>query len=159
MRQLASAAAILLFIIMMTAVLVQVAGRYLFNFSIAQAAEIATYAQIWLVMLGAGVALARGQHVAIDLLPAMLPRPMQRGALLAIVAVSAAFLLVLGYGSLPLLRMGAFQLSATLRIPMQYIYLCLPISAFYMLCELALSLVQRWPDPFPPITLDEEEAL
>ncbi|MEB3418250.1 TRAP transporter small permease [Salipiger marinus] len=157
LRRVVSGVVILLFSVMMTAVLVQVAGRYVFNYSIAQAAEIATFSQIWLVLLGAGVAVARGQHVAIDMLPARLPLPMARVALVAIALVTVAFLAVLAWGSQPLLRMGEFQTSPALRIPMKWIYLCLPMGAAYMALELLLSVLQRWDDPFPPPQVDDAE--
>lgn len=160
LRGVVSALVVLLFAVMLAAVLVQVAGRYFFNFSISQAAEIATFCQIWLVLLGAGVTLARGQHVAIDILPSKLPLRAARIALVLIALVSAAFLVVLAYGSLPLLKMGQFQTSPTLRVPMMYMYACLPIGALYMILELVLSVVQRWDDPFPPPRPDtEEEAI
>ncbi|MEI4487350.1 TRAP transporter small permease [Frigidibacter sp. MR17.14] len=156
-RRVVSAVVILLFAVMMAAVLVQVAGRYVFGYSIAQAAEIATYGQIWLVLLGAGVAVARGQHVAIDMVPAALPKPLARVALIAIALVVAAFLAVLGWGTLPLIKMGAFQTSPALRIPMRDIYLCLPVGAAYMVLELLLSVIRRWDDPFPPPEVEAEE--
>lgn len=157
LRHIVSAMVVVLFSIMLTAVLVQVAGRYFFGFSIAQAAEIATFSQIWLVLMGAGVALARGQHVAIDVLPARLPLASARAALVLIALISAAFLAVLAYGSLPLLKLGAFQTSPALGLPMKYMYACLPIGAGYMMLELLLSVIQRWNDPFPPPTPETEE--
>lgn len=157
LRGLVSAVVIALFSVMLVAVLVQVAGRYFFNFSIAQAAEIATFSQIWLVLLGSGVALARGQHVAIDVLPSQLPLGAARVALILIALVSGAFLAVLAYGTLPLLRLGQFQTSPALRLPMMYMYACLPVGAVYMMLELLLSVIQRWNDPFPPPQVEPEE--
>ncbi|PTV95906.1 TRAP-type C4-dicarboxylate transport system permease small subunit [Rhodobacter aestuarii] len=160
LRRVISGVVILLFAVMMTSVLVQVAGRYIFNFSIAQASEIATFSQIWLVLLGAGIAVSRSQHVAIDVVPAMLPRAQARLALLAISGISIAFLAVLAYGSLPLIKMGAFQTSPTLRIPMKYMYFCLPAGAAYMALEMVLAVIQRWHDPFPSEQVDpHEEAI
>lgn len=159
LRRVVSGVVILLFSTMMIAVLVQVGGRYVFNYSISQASEIATFCQIWLVLLGAGVAVARGQHVAIDMVPAALPLNGARAAMLAITAVILAFLAVLAHGSEPLIRMGGFQTSPALRVPMSYIYLCLPIGAAYMALELVLSVVQRWNEPFPPPKPDAEEAI
>ncbi|NVO24715.1 TRAP transporter small permease [Donghicola sp. C2-DW-16] len=161
LRAVASAAVILLFTVMMIAVLVQIGGRYVFNYSIAAASEIATFSQIWLVLLGSGVALARGQHVAIDMLPAKLPLPLARVALIMIAAVIVSFLWVLAYGTQPLIKMGAFQLSPALQLPMKYVYFCLPIGAAYMTLELLLSVIQRWDNPFPPPEADPdpEEAI
>ena len=159
LRFVVSGVVILLFSVMMISVLVQVGGRYVFNYSIAQASEIATFSQIWLVLLGSGVAVARGQHVAIDMLPAKLPLPAARVALVAIALVIATFLAVLAYGSLPLLRMGEFQSSPALRVPMKYVYICLPFGAGYMALELLLTVIQRWDNPFPPPEPDAEEAI
>lgn len=160
LRAAISAVVVALFSVMLGAVLVQVAGRYFLNFSIAQAAEIATFCQIWLVLLGAGVAVSRGQHVAIDILPSKLPLAGARVALVLIALVSGAFLAVLAYGSLPLLKMGEFQTSPSLRVPMKYMYACLPVGAVYMILELLLSVIQRWNDPFPPPQPEtEEEAI
>lgn len=160
LRRLASAAVILLFSAMMVAVLVQVAGRYVFNYSIASASEIATFCQIWLVLLGSGVAMARNQHVAIDMLPARLPLAYARVALLAIAAVTIAFLAVLAWGSLPLMKIGRIQSSPALGLPMVWIYLCLPVGAAYIALELLFSVARRWDDPFPEPTADpHEEAI
>ncbi|EAU44750.1 MULTISPECIES: TRAP transporter small permease [Salipiger] len=159
LRFVVSGVVILLFSVMMISVLVQVGGRYVFNYSIAQASEIATFSQIWLVLLGSGVAVAKGQHVAIDMLPAKLPLPAARVALVAIALVIATFLAVLAYGSLPLLRMGEFQSSPALRVPMKYVYICLPFGAGYMALELLLTVIQRWDNPFPPPEPDAEEAI
>jgi len=159
LRFVVSGVVILLFSVMMISVLVQVVGRYVFNYSIAQASEIATFSQIWLVLLGSGVAVAKGQHVAIDMLPAKLPLPAARVALVAIALVIATFLAVLAYGSLPLLRMGEFQSSPALRVPMKYVYICLPFGAGYMALELLLTVIQRWDNPFPPPEPDAEEAI
>lgn len=153
-----SAVVIVLFCVMMAAVLAQVGGRYIFNYSIAGATELATFSQIWLVLLGAGVAMARNQHVAIDVLPARLPLPLARAASIAIAAVTIAFLAVLAYGSLPLIRMGTFQTSSAMLLPMWIMYLCLPVGAAYVALELVRSVVQRWNDPFAPAADPEEAA-
>ncbi|MGX5722942.1 TRAP transporter small permease [Shinella zoogloeoides] len=157
LRKAMSAIVILLFSLMMIAVLAQVGGRYVFNYSIAAASEIATFSQIWLVMLGAGIAMARHQHVAIDLVPAQLPLPLARAASLLIAAVTVAFLCVLAYGSLPLLRLGAMQTSAVMQLPMWLMYLCLPAGAAYIALELIVSVVERWNDPFATNPSDSEE--
>jgi len=148
LRKLMTGVIILLFAVMLSAVLIQVGGRYVFNYSIAAASEIATFSQIWLVMLGAGIAMARHQHVAIDILPAQLPLPLARAASVAIAIVILLFLGVLAWSSLPLLQLGAMQKSAAMQLPMWIMYLCLPIGAAYIALELFVSVADRWDDPF-----------
>jgi len=156
LRKAVSGIVILLFSVMMISVLVQVAGRYVFDYSVAQASEIATFCQIWLVLLGGGVAVARSQHVAIDMVPAALPLPVQRVILVVISAVIIAFLWVLGSNAAPLIRMGQFQTSPALQIPMKYMYYCLPAGAAYMALEALLGIAHRWADPFPEPSVEEE---
>ncbi|WP_138471839.1 TRAP transporter small permease [Poseidonocella sp. HB161398] len=158
LRRAVSAVVIALFAVMMASVLVQVGGRYLFGYPVAPASEIATFCQIWLVLLGSGVAIARSQHVAIDMLPAAMPLRVQRVLLAVIAAVTLGFLWVLGTNAGPLIKLGGFQTSPTLQIPMKYMYMCLPAGAAYMALEVLLALVQRWSDPFPEPSIDEEAA-
>ena len=77
-RAIMATAVILLFIYMVGAIFAQVIGRYVFNFSIAPAEETATFAQIWMVLLGAGVAMRRNQHVGIDILVVLCPKGVQQ---------------------------------------------------------------------------------
>ena len=66
---------------MTLAVLAQVFGRYVFNYSISWTEETAKFAQIWVVLMGAGITMRRGLHVAVDVLAAMLPLPLMRALL------------------------------------------------------------------------------
>ncbi|MEC5293117.1 MULTISPECIES: TRAP transporter small permease [unclassified Aurantimonas] len=158
-RRMISGLLVIFFTLMMTAVLVQVAGRYIFNYSVAGAVEIATFTQIWMVLLGAGIAMRRGQHVAIDLLPAVLPLRFARMAILAAAIGSIAFLLVVIKGSFPLIRFGFMQSSSALLIPMWIIYLCLPLGAVYLIFETLAALVLKLKDPFATEQAPHQEGM
>lgn len=160
LRQAMSAIVIALFVVMMAAVIIQVLGRYVFNYSIAIASEVATYGQIWLVMLGAGIAMARHQHVAITLFHGHLALPVARAMSVVIAAVTIAFLGVIAYGSIPLIRLGFMQTSAAMDMPMWIMYASMPIGAAYIALELVVSVIARWDDPFvqPAVDLEEDAA-
>lgn len=143
-----SAVVVLLLATMLISVLVQVAGRYLFGYAIAAASEVATFAQIWLVLFGSGIALARGQHVAIDILPAMFPRNIARLVLVLVTAVIIGFLATLAYGTLPLIQFGQFQTSPALGIHMKWIYMAMPVAGIYMMIEAIDACIRRWDEPF-----------
>lgn len=157
LRKSMSAIVIALFVVMMGAVLLQVCGRYVFNYSIAVASEVATYSQIWMVMLGAGIAMARHQHVAITLFHGHLSPPLARAVSIAIAAITIAFLGVIGYGSIPLVKLGFMQTSAAMDMPMWIMYVSMPIGAAYIALELVVSVIQRWDDPFAQPTAEMEE--
>src|SRR3546814_5959280 len=58
-RKLVDVLGVVLFCYMVVAIIAQIMGRYVFNYSIAWAGESATLTQVWLVLLGAGIAIDR----------------------------------------------------------------------------------------------------
>lgn len=140
---------IVCFAYMTLAVLVQVFGRYIFNYSIGWSEETARFGQIWVVLVGAGITMQRRMHVAVDVLAAMLPIPTARILSLFIAAGSLWFLGVVAYGSLSLIELGwLFERSSALHVPMWIIYLGLPIGMGYWALEIVLSVTEHWNDPF-----------
>ena len=77
-RAVAAVWVITCFAVMTAAVWVQVGGRYFFNYSIASSAEVATLAQIWMVLVGAGVAARQDIHARIDALVNLFALPIRR---------------------------------------------------------------------------------
>ncbi len=137
------------FAYMTVAVLAQVLGRWVFNFSISWTEETARYAQIWVVLMGAGIAMRRGLHVAVDALAALLPLNLGRALSVLIVIGSLWFLGIVIYGSLPLIELGwKFETSPVLQLPMWVIYLSLPLGAVYFAIEVVMKVVDRWDQPF-----------
>lgn len=157
-RRLMSGLVIVLFAMMMAMVLIQVGSRYLMNYPTAWATELSTYCQVWLVLLGAGVAMARNQHMAIDMVPAMLPLNARRVASVLVALVTLGFLIVLAYSSFPLIELGAQQSSPALGMPLWIAYACLPLGAFYIALELIISVVRHWDDPFDTALQQSEQA-
>ncbi|WP_431282681.1 TRAP transporter small permease [Humitalea sp. 24SJ18S-53] len=129
---------ILLVAIMLGTVLAQVAGRYLFNFSIAWATELATFAQVWMVLLGAGYAMRMRLHVSIETFVEMLPPLVTRLIMVPVALLCLWFLWVVFEGGLLLMEIGGMQTSAALQISMQVPYVALPISAAYFALECAI---------------------
>jgi len=156
LRRSMSGVVIVLFCVMMGAVLLQVGSRYLLSYTTAWATELSTYCQVWLVLLGAGVAMARHQHMAIDLLPAMLPLRYARFVSVLIACVTMGFLAAMAYGSIPLIRLGAHQVSPAMGLPLWAVYGCLPLGAFYIALELVVSVARRWDEPFAQLDVQAQ---
>ena len=53
---------------MVLAVFYQVLGRYIFSYKLGAAAETATFAQIWMILLASGIAMRKNMHVGVDIL-------------------------------------------------------------------------------------------
>ena len=150
---------IVCFAYMTLAVLVQVFGRYIFNYSISWTEETANFAQTWVVLMAAGITMRRGLHVAVDVLAAMLPLGLARTLSIFVTAGGIWFLGVVIIGSLPLIELGwMFERSPVLLVPMWIVYLCLPIGAFYFALEMVLSAIKRWDQPFGLRQSSDEES-
>jgi len=129
------------------AVLIQVVSRYVFNYSIDWAAETATIAQIWMILLAAGLAMQEKLHVSVDALSSVLPESILRVLTIVIAVPCLWFLWQAIVGSLDLIDIGRIQTSPVLQIPMWIPYLSLPLGLGYFGLELLLSLVAKWKDP------------
>ena len=144
-----SALVVICFAYMTVAVLAQVFGRYLFNYSISWTEETAKFAQIWVVFFGAGIAMRWGWHVAVDVLAAKLALRQARVLSVVVAAGCIWFLGIVVLGSWPLIELGwMFETSPVLLIPMWIIYLCIPVGAVYFALEIVLTVVERWDQPF-----------
>lgn len=84
--------------------------------------------------------IAADKHVALDLLPGFLKGKSGRNLYAVIYIFSALFFSAVTYAGIKLCEVGEKQKSATMRIPMNYIYLCIPIcgiiSLFFILLKL-----------------------
>lgn len=129
--RLLEAALVLLFFALFACVIIQVFTRYVLNDPAIFTEEASRFAIIWLSLLGTAYACGRLEHMAYT----MFPEKLKGARLLAHMRSVAALVLLFGltvmlYGG-GMLVMRAFdfeQLSATLALPMGYVYLCIPIA-------------------------------
>ena len=147
LRLLVASAVIFFYGYMAIAVLLQVFSRYIFNYSIDWATESATFSQIWMVMLAAGIAMRRQLHVGVDVLTQRLPIALQRMLILLVTVLCCWFLWVAITGSFRLIKIGFIQTSPALGMPMWLPYLSLPIGLSYFAFEFLLAMTQRWRNP------------
>ena len=147
LRKLIAGLVVVFFSYMIIAVLVQIAGRYLFDFAIDWTAETATFAQIWMVLLAGGLAMRDNLHVSVDALTSHLPAPALRGLVVVVTLPCLWFLFQAIAGSLALIDIGRIQSSPVLRLPMWIPYLSLPVGLGYFGLEFLLAMAARWQNP------------
>jgi TRAP-type C4-dicarboxylate transport system permease small subunit len=99
------------------------------------------YLSIWVVFLGAGVALRRGAHFNVDYFQEKFLAPDTRKRVQKAVSIAiAAFLLILiWYGGLKAFQNLDQNIKAA-PIPFAVFYLAIPIGSAYMLLDLLLML-------------------
>lgn len=154
-RFVVNAVAISLLCAMIFLIMFQILGRYVFNYSISWSEELAIYSQIWLVMLGAGIAMRNRHHASVDIAIARMPVQVQRVIRSASALLVVWFLLVVITSSSSMLAFGMIVSSPALQLPMAIPYAALPIGLGYFLLEFAIA---TFPDIWrPPIAAAKPE--
>ena len=148
---------VLLFFTLFACVIIQVFTRYVLNDPAIFTEEASRFAIIWLSLLGTAYACGRLEHMAYSMFPDRLSGTKLLAHMRSVALMVMAFgLLVMFYGGGKLM-LRAFdyeQLSATLALPMGYVYLCIPISGLLIVYYQTLILLN--PAQFRPA--DEVEV-
>lgn len=137
-------AAILAF--MLLNVVWQVLSRYALQAPSTATDELSRFGLIWLGMLGAAYAQAKGLHLAIDLYPRNLKgtKKMRLMVVLnALVALFALAVMVLGGGNLTWITYQLGQTSASLQWSMAYIYAIIPFSGL-LIIYFCMDAIYQW---------------
>jgi C4-dicarboxylate transporter DctM subunit len=118
--------------------LIQVFFRYILNNSLSWPEEMARFAFVWFVFLGAAMVTRRSRHIVIDVLPRSLPPQWLRvhPALVRVISAAVATFLI-AYGSELVIRSS--YVSPALQWPYTYLYLAVPVGAAISLAVLALE--------------------
>lgn len=127
-------------------VFLQVCMRYIFNNSLSWTEELARYLFVWESWLGISIGAKHGKHLRIELLTNKL-----KGRALTSVLTLADIvtLLILGvliyYGADLTNKMFAMNInSASLRIPMGFIYMALPVGCSCMVIRTLSDIYHRY---------------
>ncbi|WP_194976554.1 TRAP transporter small permease [Aquiflexum lacus] len=129
-------ALIILMALMVINVTWQVMSRYIFQNPSSFTDELSRYMLIWLGMLGAAYVAGQDQHLAIDILPRKLNGiPKMRLMILInlLVLFFALSVMVLGGSNLVYITFILQQKSATLQVPLAFVYTIIPISGLLVI--------------------------
>jgi TRAP-type C4-dicarboxylate transport system permease small subunit len=134
---------VVLMSVMVINVLWQVASRYLMGAPSIFTDELANFLLIWVGLLGSAYAAGQKAHMAIEILPNKLTGTKKYRLSLLISILSLLFaisIMIIGGFRLVYLTLSLEQLSATLRVPLGYVYLVIPISGilivFYSIMDI-----------------------
>jgi len=133
-RWAAMAALLALVVLVVAAVVVRYFG--VFGGSLHWVDEASRFSMIWIAMLGSVVALDRGAHLAVSLVPDALGARGRRAVLLAAQLLSIAFTLTLALKGWEISQRTMRQVSPSLGLPMGYVYLAIPVGAALMTVQL-----------------------
>jgi TRAP-type transport system small permease protein len=119
-------------------VISNVIARYVFSHSLTWVEEVSRYLMIWSAMLGCGLALRVGGHIAVESLAGAVRPAAARCIRAAIVAIMGVTLLALIWIGIEYVDFAWEQETPVLGMSFGLIYLAIPIGSLLMLIHLAL---------------------
>jgi len=130
--------------VMAIVVFLQVLFRYALHLPLFWTEEFARYCLVWASLLGAGIALKRGEHIAVTLFTERF-LPGRKSILAAFLVDIFIFviLVVMLWGGISLVMMTRYQTSPALRISMAIPYLAIPIGSVIMMVHLLAAFYKR----------------
>tara|TARA_R110002051_G_scaffold95649_1_gene165618 strand:- start:69867 stop:70337 length:471 start_codon:yes stop_codon:yes gene_type:complete len=131
---------LLILVLMLVSVVWQVFSRFVLRAPSTITDEISSFSLIWVGLLGAAYASGKNLHLAIDLIPEKTVQKRQNlfnGIVFISIALFAFTVMIIGGARLCQLSFQFGQTSATLEIPLGFIYLVVPISGI-LICYYSL---------------------
>jgi TRAP-type transport system small permease protein len=119
--------------IMLAAIVLQVFCRYALNNALVWPEEVSRYLQIWVGLLAALYAYHEGSHVGVTFIVDKFPTAVKKLIVATSHFLMGVFLFVVAWKGAGLLPNFVDLRSAATRIPMVFVYLSVPVSAFLML--------------------------
>ena len=129
--------------------------RYALNDALSWSEEVGKYMMIWMVFTGAPIALQRGGHVAIEILPNALPEKLKQLLFGLVFLITALLMVMLVYRGITFAWNGRTQVANTVgSISMAWIFASIPIGSAIMLLVALEASLQRFghaidPERFP----------
>ena len=114
----------------------------LFFTALSWSEELCRYLLIWSTFLGAGIVYKHGGHISVTLLHGLLPPSVGKAVKILIHVICGAFCVIAVVYGVQYMGMQGNQLSAALRIPMKYMYMCIPIGFAVMVVHVVDAIVQ-----------------
>jgi TRAP-type C4-dicarboxylate transport system permease small subunit len=108
--------------------------RYALNDALSWAEEVSKYLMIWMVFTGAPIALRRGSHVAIEILPNALPERAKQLVFGLVFLVIAALMVVLIHRGITFAWNGRTQIAIIIgNFSLFWLFVSIPVGSAVML--------------------------
>lgn len=125
---------VVLLVIMCIVIFVATVARFTNLFVIPWAEELARYCMIWIIFFGIAVAALNGEHFCVEALQLFCPRPVLKFISVLNAVLVIAFSSFASYYGIAILKkqMTGGQLTPSLRWPMWFMYLAIPMGLMLM---------------------------
>ena len=127
----------------------QIVTRYFFNKPSTVSEELLTYSFTWMALLASAYVFGKRDHMRMGFLADKLTGPVRKVLELCIDALTFALAaVVLVYGGISITRLTMIQTTASLRVPMGYIYVIVPVSGILIMIFAAMNAVEMFHHEF-----------
>lgn len=123
----------------------QVIFRYFFNHPLYWSEEVSRYSFVWIVFVGAAIAVKQGAHIGVDYFVKKLSFRFKALLALSINCGIIVFLILVIFQSILVVKVNMSQFSPAIRIPMGIVYLAIPVGFTMMMAyffALSIDLVK-----------------
>jgi len=124
-------------------IFIEVIFRYVLLLPLFWTEELARYCLVWSSLLAAGIALKRGQHIAVTFVAERFPKRIRTMAGLGGDILVAILLAVILWGGIYLVILTRHQLSPAMRLSMSLPYMAIPTGSAMMLFHVLTSIYRR----------------
>ena len=122
-----------LFTVIALLMFVEVFTRYVFAYPLTWSDEVVAIAFTWLCFLSSAVAVKHRGHLAVDFILNKFPAIVQRWIAIVTGLLVIVFLMLLVFNGYMIMVLVHHQASASMALPMSWVYASLPVSAALML--------------------------
>ena len=123
---------VIAFIAMVILVAAQVFVRYLTTSSLTWSDEASRYLMVYMIFFGMVVLVKERRHVAVPNLVDALPPKVKKAVLFISYIIQLLFFSAMVYGYTLIQKTASLRTSAALFIPMNIVYICIPITGALM---------------------------
>jgi TRAP-type C4-dicarboxylate transport system permease small subunit len=124
-------------------VFLQFFTRYVLNDSLSWTEEIARYGLMALTFIGGAVVTRKGTHIAVVLLPQLMPQGPARVLLAIVDLVTLGFIGLLAFFSVLILERMHYQRMTVFDLPMSLVYGAVAFGCFLMLARQIINVWRR----------------
>lgn len=131
---------ILLFILMTIVGTYQIVTRYFFNSPSTVSEELLTYTFTWMALLASAYVFGKRDHMRMGFLADKIKGAPKKCLEVCIDGLAFLFAaIVMVYGGISITKLTMIQTTASLRVPMGYIYIIVPISGILIMIFSAIN--------------------
>ena len=125
---------ICLFAMMIVIGTYQIVTRYFFNRPSTVSEELLTYSFTWMALLASAYVFGKRDHMRMGFLADKITGPARKCLEIAIDLLTFAFAgVVMVYGGISITKLTMIQTTASLRVPMGYIYVIVPVTGLLIM--------------------------